>query len=415
LSVKFLGHIISGQGIQKDPEYVKSLSSYPKPTTVTEMRSFLGLLNYQRKFIKDCSTISEPLYASTVGKRKDKVVWTPDMDGAFETLLQRAQEDILLSYPMYGDDAEKIQLWVDASGVGSGAMLAQPQNGEARIIAYASKVFTPAERDYSTTGRELAAMRWAVKTFRAFLYGVSFDIYTDHASLVHLKSMAQMPGNGRLARTLTELNEFDFTIHHVRGVDNVAADVMSRILKAPSLEAIPIQEKCPPGFAEIEIRGGADSMIASLDAYLGNQFRHTGTIPDDMSSIQKLRESLTDEILGHPTRYRVKLNQGLKRELLAARQGILHPPPEFLLAFSYLLGVEVVVHHGLARPVVFSMLEGKPSVESQVANLLCLAGTHYNYLRPKGIEPWVGHFSVYFSEQIATIKPVIDSSSYRFI
>ena len=203
--VTFLGHIISNSGIQKSPEFIEKIANYPKPSTVTELRQFLGLANFQRKFIDQFSTIAKPLTSMTGGAKRKQIKWTDEMEVSFNTLREKLAEDLSLAFPDYRADANPLELYVDASGVGAGSCLIQKQKGEYKPIAYSSMTFSEAERRYSTIERELLALRWGVKNFRYFLFGVHFVIYTDHKPLLYLHNMSR--DNPRLMRTLNDLEE----------------------------------------------------------------------------------------------------------------------------------------------------------------------------------------------------------------
>ena len=187
--VGFLGHLISTTGIKKTPEYVEKIVNYQRPQTKGELREFLGLVNFQRKFLPNCSVIQHPLSYHTSGKRSKQLEWTEEMDKSFNNLKASMAEEIELAYPDYSINAEKLQLWVDASNFGAGAYLAQKQGDSHRVVGFASMMFSSTQLNYSTLDRELCALRWGIKTFRPFLYGVPFLLYTDHQPLVHLHNM----------------------------------------------------------------------------------------------------------------------------------------------------------------------------------------------------------------------------------
>lgn len=149
--VTFLGHMLGRKGIRKSPEFVSKVRDYPKPTTIKELRQFLGLVNFQRKFVEQCSVIGKPLTELTGGPKNKKLTWTTDMTTAFETLKSKIVEDCTLSFPDYSDNAEKLELYVDASGIGVGACLVQKQERQYRTIGYSSMTFSVAQTKYSTT------------------------------------------------------------------------------------------------------------------------------------------------------------------------------------------------------------------------------------------------------------------------
>ena len=178
--VSFLGHIISKEGIRKSPEYVEKVRAVKKPETVTDMRKFLGLVNFQRKFVPNCSILTKPLTQWTVGAKTKKVVWDDEMDSAFECLIKELVKDVMLAYPDYSKDANKLELYVDASNSGAGACLLQKVAGDYKVIAYQSMTFSDTQRRYNATDRELTAQRCGINKFRNFLAGVAFVLITDH-------------------------------------------------------------------------------------------------------------------------------------------------------------------------------------------------------------------------------------------
>ena len=262
--VSFLGHLISREGLKKSPEFIEKIQSYPKPVTVTQLRQFLGLANFQRKFIHQFSTIAKPLSCVTGGPKRKRIEWTPEMDGAFEAIKAKLVEETTLTFPDYRTGASPLELYVDASGQGAGACLMQKQEGVYKPIAYASVAFTEAERNYSTIERELLALRFGVKNFRTFLFGTKFVIYTDHKPLLYLHNMCK--DNARLMRTVSELEDYNYTIRYRPGPQNDAADSLSRIIQRCE-EPIPDQKltELPKGLKIVDkVEGGGNSMFQSL-------------------------------------------------------------------------------------------------------------------------------------------------------
>mgnify|MGYP000297764705 CR=1 FL=1 len=381
--VKFLGHMVSQRGLRKCDSYMSIVRDFKKPTTVKELRSFLGLVNFQRKFIPDCAVRAKPLTVLTGKKDKFKLQWTEEMDKAFEDLKEAICAHVELSYPDYSEDAEKLELSTDASGFGAGACLTQVQSGETRVIAYASMCFSPAQRNYSTIERELAAIRWAVHTFRSFLFGVPFVLFTDHRPLVYMHTMSQQ--KSRLMRTLNELAEFDFEVKYKAGKDNTIADTLSRLGGASSsLEDVEEIGLLPPGLGVFKITpGGGDSMIESLLTVLRLyqiQYNERIQIPD---TALEFRQLLTDELLRRPEFYGVPSNRtALGKVRLLKLPG--QPPSDlFLRSFANLFQLQVVVHYGMTRPVIFtpSQMHVAGEDEEHRVHLQCLGGVHYNPAR----------------------------------
>ena len=220
--VQYLGFIISAEGVMCDPVNTDKVKAFRTPANRRDVRSFLGLTSYYRRFISQYANLAKPLYELT----KDDVQfkWTDKEQRAFETLRERLITPPVLAYP---DMSKDFIVATDASGVGLGAVLKQKdEQGKERVIAYASRILNKAERNYSTTERECLALKFATTIFRPYLYGTRFTVITDHQSLVYLKSMKNL--NGRLARWKLHLLDFEFDIVYKKGKLNTDADTMSR-------------------------------------------------------------------------------------------------------------------------------------------------------------------------------------------
>lgn len=219
--VSFLGHVVTAQGIQCDPDKISSIESWPVPCNATEVRSFLGLAGYYRRFIPDFSTIASPLTYLT--RKRIKFLWTPIHQTAFDKL-----KELLISAPIlaYPDNQSEFILDTDASNTGIGAVLSQIQNGEDRVVAYASRTLNKHQVKYCTTYKELLAVITFIRQYRHFLWGRHFTVRTDHASLVWLKNFKNP--EGMLARWLSILETYDFSIVHRPGRLHCNADSLSR-------------------------------------------------------------------------------------------------------------------------------------------------------------------------------------------
>jgi hypothetical protein len=219
--VRYLGHVVSKDGVATDPLKIESVSKWPTPTNVAEVRSFLGTVGYYRQYIEGFATIGKPLTQLT--HKGVQFEWNDLTNQAFVELRQKLIEAPILGYPN-----PKLQyiLDTDASAAGVGAVLSQVQDGAERVIAYYSKTLSPAERNYCVTRRELLAVILAVKHFRPYLYGQRFKLRTDHAALIWLCKRAE-PSN-QVARWLEILAEFRFDIEHRAGVKHGNADGLSR-------------------------------------------------------------------------------------------------------------------------------------------------------------------------------------------
>jgi hypothetical protein len=162
--VIFLGHKISERGVEPDASKVEAIRNIPTPKTAKQLKSFLGLAGYYRKFIPQFSNIAAPLHRLL--KKDAKYMWEEDQEAAFCVLKQKLMSQPILQYP---DFSREFILTTDASNDGAGAVLSQGQIGKDAPIAYASRRFHRAERNYSNVERELAAIVWGIKHCRPFL------------------------------------------------------------------------------------------------------------------------------------------------------------------------------------------------------------------------------------------------------
>ena len=217
--VGFLGHIVSGDGIRVDPSKISAIVDWKPPKNVTEVRSFLGLAGYYRRFVNGFSIIAAPM---TRLLRKDvKFEWTEECQQSFEELKKLLTEAPVLVQPELG---KEFVVYSDASLNGLGYVLMQ----EGKVVAYASRQLKPHERNYPTHDLELAAVVFALKIWRHYLYGEKCRVYTDHKSLKYL--MSQKDLNLRQRRWLELLKDYELVIDYHPGKANVVADALSRKL-----------------------------------------------------------------------------------------------------------------------------------------------------------------------------------------
>ena len=228
-SVNFLGHVVSAEGIAPNAEKIKAVQNWKAPTTVEELKHFLGFASYYRRYIKDFATRCEPLNKLT--RKKTPFHWDASCDAAFEFLKVSLTKHPILAHP---DFHIPFLLTTDASAAGLGAVLSQISNGVERPIAYASRTLTSAERNYSTTERECLAIVWATEHFDYFLSGANFTVITDHDPLTYLRSIDQP--QGRLARWVLKLEQYNFKVKHLPGKAIPHADALSR--QTPTMAAV---------------------------------------------------------------------------------------------------------------------------------------------------------------------------------
>jgi hypothetical protein len=205
--VKYLGHVIDKRGVGPDPDKIQAVMSYPAPTTIREVQSFLGLSNYYRRFVDNYALTARPL--TRLLKKGEKFVWSTECEIAFETLKKSLANSPVLSHP---DFEKPFILSTDASNFAVGAVLSQEIDGAEHPVAYASRQLNSAEVNYTVTERELLAIVWAVKYFRCYLYGRKFTICTDHAALRWLFSL--LDPNSRLMRWTLKLSEYEYEVVH---------------------------------------------------------------------------------------------------------------------------------------------------------------------------------------------------------
>ncbi|UYV68182.1 K02A2.6-like, partial [Cordylochernes scorpioides] len=219
--VAYLGHIISAEGVQTDPEKTETVRMWPTPKDLTQLRSFLGLCTYYRRFIPGFSNIARPLHRLTESGRP--FVWTPDCQRAMEKLKEMLVAAPILAYPRPGDS---FVLDTDASNTGIGGVLSQAQEGSERVIAYFSKTLSKPERNYCVTRKELLAIVKSIEHFHHYLYGQEFILRSDHASLQWLLNFKNP--EGQLARWIQRLQEYQVKIQHRPGKRHQNADALSR-------------------------------------------------------------------------------------------------------------------------------------------------------------------------------------------
>ena len=224
-TIDFVGHRIGKGEIRTQADKVDKVKNATIPTTVTQVKSFLGLTGYYRKFIYNYATIATPLTDLTKKGRPSRVVWTDETDKAFNQLKASLCSDPILKLP---DFDRPFVLRTDASDTGLGAMLLQKYDDVYFPVAFASKRLSTAQMAYAVVERECLAIVWALEHFSVYLYGRDFVIQTDHQPLAFLKTSKL--SNPRLLRWALRLQPYQFNIQAISGLLNVGADYLSRIL-----------------------------------------------------------------------------------------------------------------------------------------------------------------------------------------
>ncbi|GJY71398.1 putative reverse transcriptase domain-containing protein [Tanacetum coccineum] len=215
--VHFLGHVVNQNGIHVDPSKIEVLKNWKTPTTPSEIRSFLGLAGYYRRFIANFSKIAKPLTSLT--QKNHKYVWGVEQEEAFQTLKNNLCDAPILTLP---DGVEDFMVYCDALNQGLGCVLMQ----KGKVIAYASRQLKTYEKNYTTHDLELGAVVFALKTWRHYLYGTKSVIYTDHKSLQHIFDQKEL--NMRQRRWIELFSDYECEIRYHPGKANVVADALSR-------------------------------------------------------------------------------------------------------------------------------------------------------------------------------------------
>ncbi len=221
--VAFLGHRVNKEGVSCDPAKLEAVRDWPRPENVAEVRSFLGLANYYKRFVPDFSKVALPL--TTLTHKAVAFCWDQKCEDSFNTLKGLLTNAPTLGYPSPDPDAQFI-LDTDASEYAMGAVLSQIQGGEERVLAYASKALQPSERNYCTTYRELLAIVTFVPHFKHYLLGRKFKVRTDHSSLRWFHNFKN--AEGMVGRWHAILANFDYEIVYREGSAHGNADAMSR-------------------------------------------------------------------------------------------------------------------------------------------------------------------------------------------
>ncbi|KAG0754204.1 hypothetical protein G6F62_010004 [Rhizopus arrhizus] len=221
--LKFLGYIVTQEGIHTDPGKIEKIKNYERPTTLTQVRGFLGLASYYRRFIKNFAAIARPLHDQT--KTSKKVPWTNKTTESFEKLKKLLTEAPVLARPDFNRD---FVLVTDASKQGLGCILTQlDDDGHEHPIIYASRSLKSSEVNYGVSKLECLAVIWAVKLFRPYLLGRRFTIITDHSALRGLLNTTNP--TGIIARWITILAEYEYEVKYRPGRVNESADFLSRL------------------------------------------------------------------------------------------------------------------------------------------------------------------------------------------
>ncbi|GKT29046.1 hypothetical protein ADUPG1_005129, partial [Aduncisulcus paluster] len=215
-SLEFLGFVISKFGKEISPSRLNGIVNMARPRSKTEVRSFLGLINFVRDFIPNCSVICHDMRRLT--EKDEKFVWSEKLDKQFIKIKQIIKSSIRLAFP---DDNQELHLFTDASDYGMGGILLQiSKTGKRSPLALISKALSAVQRRWSTYEKEAWAIVSSIHKLDYFLRGHNFTLHTDHRNLTFLRTDT----SAKVGRWFLSLSEYSFDIIHVAGAQNGAAD-----------------------------------------------------------------------------------------------------------------------------------------------------------------------------------------------
>ncbi|GKU97795.1 hypothetical protein SLEP1_g10885 [Rubroshorea leprosula] len=254
-NVAFLGHVVTKDGISVDPQKIEAVVDWKRPNSVTEIHSFLGLAGYYRRFVGDFSRIALPM--TRLIRKDTKFEWTPECEKSFLTLKEKLVTAPVLALPINGG---KFTIYSDASKKGLGCVLMQKN----RVITYAFWQLKPYEENYPTHDLELAAVVFALKIWRHYLYGETCEIFTDHKSLKYIFTQKEL--NMRHRRWLELLKDYDLTISYHPGKANKVADALSRKSSGTASSILATQKELLEDLVKLDVELRVDSTTAYLAA-----------------------------------------------------------------------------------------------------------------------------------------------------
>lgn len=306
--VKFLGYTVSESGIKPPEDKIQAIVDYPKPTTIEQLRRFLGMINYYRENVPNAASLQAPLNAYLHNsKRKDKteIIWTDDATKAFNKCKKSIQDAATLAHPHH---SVPLALMCDASNTCAGAVLQQYIDNAWQPLGYFSKKFSDAQVKYSCFDRELLSIYLAVKHFRKTFEGRQLIIYTDHKPLTY--AFTKINGNNetpRRTRQIIFISEFTTDIRHISGNFNVVADALSRI-----------DEIACPTTLDYERLAAAQDKDSAIQTLLQQQNLHFKKVTLPTSNKQIYCECSTSRI-------RPYIPEALRYEAFNAVHGLSHP------------------------------------------------------------------------------------------
>ena len=337
--VDYLGHVITVGGLKPNPRLTDAVQKFPQPRNVQDVRRFLGMSSYYRKFIPQFAKVAQPLHQLTA--KSVPFVWTAECEAAFLSLKSRLVTSPVLAYPCFTKD---FTLEMDASIQGLGAVLSQVQeDGKLHPVAYASWALNPSEKNYSVTELETLAVVWAVTHFHSYLYGSKVTVLTDHSAVKAVLETSNPTGKHARWWTRVYGRGVEVRIVYRAGRENASADALSRRPQQPApLHGIAQDEtQVAAVYADRDItelmQEGPDSPGVEEEGYGAEQgkdpslkemidFLQNGVLPEDSDRARKLSAqeclfALVDGILyfidaRHGNCKRVAVPSHLREQLL---------------------------------------------------------------------------------------------------
>lgn len=223
-SLQYLGYVVDKHGLRTSPEKISAIQNFPKPMNVTELKRFMGVCSWYRRFIPFFSSLVAPLNDLQKGKKKRQSLnWTKEAEEAFAEIKEKLTKAPVLAAPDY---SKPFIIQTDASDRGIGGVLVQGEGENEHPIAFVSRSLNRCERNYSVTERECLAVVFSIEKFRPYVEGTTFKVLTDHYSLLWLQNIKEP--TGRLARWSVRLQQYSFVLEHRKGKHNIVPDALSR-------------------------------------------------------------------------------------------------------------------------------------------------------------------------------------------
>ena len=326
-SVEYLGHVIDKNGLHVTESKTEALRNAPTPTDVSQLKSFLGLVNYYSNFVKDLSTTLKPLYELL--KDNVKFMWSQQCQRAFDNVKEKLSNASVLAHY---DPCKKIILSCDASSYGIGAVISHVDRQDIeKPIAFASRTLSHAERNYSQIEREALSLVFGVTKFHKYLYGRNFTLITDHKPLLAIfgskKGVSRVTA-ARLERWSLALGAYNYDIVYKKGSDHANADAFSRlplaIQPSESENRVHFIDQLPVSSVQIKKATSKDPILSKVVYYTVNGWPNI--VDESLIPYKHRAESLSVEegclLMSYRVIIPVDLRSAILHELHADHVGI---------------------------------------------------------------------------------------------